>query len=97
MSEKTRADEPFRSDLATVHGVATCRMTHNFAGANLLIQRHLEEGVMSGRSLSAVWADLFSAAVVALCDEIELRATGEEVSPMTLLTESAMKRALETS
>lgn len=95
MSEKTRADEPFASDLATVHGVAACRLTGNVTDATLLIQRHLEEGVSTGRALSAVWADLFSAAVVAMCDELELRAVGEDVSPSTLLAESAMKHALE--
>ena len=92
-----RTNEPLRSDLATVYGAAATRMSGNANDARLLVQRHLEEGVRSGRTLSSVWADLFTAAVVALTDEIELRATGEEVSPADLLTEVAMRHAMEPS
>ena len=95
MSTSPRYLEPFRSDLATVHGVAAARLSGNTADATLVIQRHLEENVRAGMALSTAWATLFSAAVVALCDELEIRAVGEEVSPSTLLTEAAMKHALE--
>jgi hypothetical protein len=97
MTERTRADEPFHSDLATVHGVAAARLSGNASDARLLVQRHLEEGVTSGRSLSEVWSSLFSAAVIALTDELVNRSIGEEVSPAALLTESAMRHALEPS
>jgi hypothetical protein len=92
-----RAVEPLRTDMATVYGVAAAHLSGNVNDARLLVQRHLEEGVRSGRSLSAVWADLFTAAVVAMCDELRMRATGEETSPTTLLTEAAMKHAMEPS
>jgi hypothetical protein len=89
-----RNEEPFASDLATVYGVVSARLTGSTDDATLLIQRRLEDAVRTGFSLSSAWANLFTVAVVALTDELELRASGEEVSPAVLLAEAAMKHAM---
>lgn len=88
-----RTTGPFSEALSTVYGVATARYAGNRAGAELLIRRHLEEAVVRGDSIEDAWSDLFSAAIVALCDVNADLALSRSTSPAVLMTSTALEHA----
>lgn len=91
----TRADPVFASSTATVLGVVNARLNGNAADANLLIQSELAEQMAAGLTVSAAWANLFTAAVVALCDQLEEFAADVELTPQQMLALAAGRHAME--
>lgn len=91
--DNPRTAGAFAEATSTVYGVATARFAHDYDGSALLIQRHLEEARAAGKTPVEAWSMLFSAAVVALTDELEARGKDERTNPMALLSRRAMEHA----
>ena len=88
-----RTHGPFADATSVVYGVATARMATNHAGAQLLMRRHLEEAAAAGIPETEALSMLFSAAIVALTDEMTTRARVVGKSPAALLTNAALAHA----
>lgn len=89
-----RTEGPFSEAMSTVFGVATARYANNSSGAQLLVARYLEEAKAAGVPEEDIWPELFSAAIVALCDTNADLAVTRRTSPASLMTASAMEHAL---
>lgn len=85
---------PFGEAMSTVFGVATARYANNNPGAQLLVRRHLEEATERGESAVDAWSELFSAAIIALCDVNAELAAARMTSPAKLMTTAAIEHAV---
>lgn len=93
MSDNPRTSGAFADATSTIYGVATARLASNHTGAQILVKGHLEEARKAGATEVEALSMLLSAAVVAICDEMALRAAAEGTTTMNLLTKTAIAHA----
>lgn len=93
MTDNPRHVGPFSDATSVTFGVTTARMASNHPGAQLLIERYLEDARAEGVEDSQAWAMLYSSAIVALADQVAARAREQGVSPMSLLADTAVAHA----
>lgn len=81
--------------IPVIHGIAAARLNRNEVDAALLIQRHFEEAAEKGLDTAQAWTDLFSAAMLALGDVLEVAAEATNAPARIVLSSLAMTHQLE--